>query len=79
MAVCEQPASKPSPRSPGAKVQREGTGRAEARKATVASPSLKEPAPSMAGSLAARQVRARLGQGRAASDQELCQIGPLSR
>ena len=60
-------------------MQRQGRSRAEARKPTVASPSLKEPAPSMAGSLAARQVRARLGQGRAASDQELCQIGPLSR
>ena len=36
-------------------------------------------APSWEGSLAVRQVWARLAQGRAASRQQLCQIGPLSR
>ena len=45
----------------------------------MASPSLTQHAPSWAGSLAARQVWARLDQGRAASHQQLCQIGPLSR
>ena len=43
------------------------------------SPSLAQPAPSWAGSLAARQSLARLAQGRVASRQQLCQIGPLSR
>ena len=45
----------------------------------MASPSRAQPAPSWEGSLAVRQVWARLAQGRAASRQQLCQIGPLSR
>ena len=36
-----------------------------------------QPAPSWRGSLKARQVWARLAPGRAASRQELCQIGAL--
>ena len=63
----------------GPRSKRQGRSGAEARKAPVASPSLAQPAPSWAGSLAARQVWARLAQGRAASRQQLCQIGPLSR
>ena len=45
----------------------------------MASPSLAQPAPSCARSLAERQFWARLAHGREASRQELCQIGPLSR
>ena len=60
-------------------MQRQGRSGAEARRAPVACPSFAQPAPSWAGSLAGRQVWVRLAQGRAASRQELCQIGPLSR
>ncbi len=60
-------------------MQRQGRSGAEVRKAPVASPSRAQPAPSWEGSLAVRQVWARLAQGRAASRQQLCQIGPLSR
>ena len=70
---------KPSPRPPGALVQRQGMSVAEVRKAPVACPSLAQPAPSWAGSLAGRQVWVRLAQCRTASRQELCQFGPLSR
>ena len=45
----------------------------------MVSPSLAQPAPSCARSLAERQFWARLAHGREASRQELCQIGPLSR
>ena len=45
----------------------------------MASPSLAQPAPSCARSLAERQFWARLAHGREASRQELCQIRPLSR
>ena len=69
----------PSPRTPGAWVQRQGWTRAEARNTLVASPSLLQPAPSWTVTLAARQIWARLAQGRAASRPGLCQIGPLSR
>ena len=44
----------------------------------MASPRLAQLAHSWAGSIAARQVWARLAQGRAASRQQLCHIGPLS-
>ena len=79
LAVGKPPAPKPSPRTPGSSVQRQARSGAEAWKEQVASPSLAQPAPSWAASLAARQVWARLGQGRAASRQQLCHIGPLSR
>ena len=72
LAVCNPLASKPSPRRPGALVQRQGRRGTEARKAPVASPSLAQRAPSWAGSLAAMQVWARLAQGRATSRQLLC-------
>ena len=60
-------------------MQRQGRIGAEARKAPVVIPRLLLPAPSWRGSLKARQVWARLAPGRAASRQELCQIGALSR
>ena len=60
-------------------MQRQCRSGAEARKAPVASPNFAKAAPSWVGSLAARQVWPRFAQGRAASRQELCQIGPLSR
>ena len=60
-------------------MQRQGRSGAEARKAPEASPSLAQPAPSWAGSRAARQAWARLAQGRGDSRQQLCHIGPLSR
>ena len=60
-------------------MHRQGRSIAEAKKAPVASSSLTQPAPSWGGSLKARQVWARLAQGRTAPRQELCQIGPLSR
>ena len=79
LAVCNPPPPKPSPTTPGTYVQRQGRIGAEARKAPVATPRLLLPAPSWRGSLKARQVWARLAPGRAASRQELCQIGALSR
>ena len=79
LAVCNPPPPKPSPTTPGTYVQRQGRIGAEARKAPVATPRLLLPAPSWRGSLKARQVWARRAPGRAASRQELCQIGALSR
>ena len=77
--MCKPPAPKPSPRTPGAKVQRQGRSGGDARKAPAASPRLVQPAPSWAGSLSAMQAWARLAQSRASSCQQLCHIGPLSR
>ena len=79
LAVCNPPAHKPSPTTPGTYVQRQGRTGAEAKKAPVASPRLTQTAPSWGGSLKARQVWARRAHGRAASRQKLCQIGALSR
>ena len=60
-------------------MQRQGRSGAEARKVPVVSPILVQPAPSWAVTLAARQVSARLAQGKAVFCPGICQIGPLSR